>query len=624
MPYCSSCGNKLDPDALFCGACGASVAADPSGVVDVPITPPTPAPTPAPCPAPTPAPGSAPAPGSMPNPAPAPAPSPKRRLPLGALIAIVLGIAVVLGVGVGVGFTQFVTRSAGQQQTGYDADQLQKAEEAYQVVVDDYYAALNEYAKSGSSYNQSAFSAKHPYLYTDRLCDSEFLDQSKRKISYAFVNLGDNEVPGLIVQAAPVDGGTVTVSDSRAKDLVAAYTLVDGKPTIVGQTYHESGSLSLVDDKYLCMTTVANDESGTPVHSSVYFDFAAQDDSGYKASSEDGVVFVNGAPIRTSAPASVHVFGSIRQPTQGGGEATVVHPDGTTTTVDGDSSDADSSLRDECSALRPGKVDDIEWKEPTASSKDGQEASEQEPITYSIRTETISVQAPNDPLYLEYETKPSEWKYEQLEPSRHSDAVDKINAAIKKSVEDTAAVTRSKKERQASGSSDKDITTQVCISKDIQVTYQSDSVVCFVDNSYITNYGAHGWPERGGIAFSLETGEQVPMCTVAGVEQSALTDLTCAAEEAYLAANPTSAKASVVVEGTRKILTDDQGKLKKTTPGLEGEERFCLGKDGMYYLTEAYEIGAYAEGTRTICIAGFTDQSVVGTANMERGLGQTP
>ncbi len=621
MPYCSSCGNKLDSDALFCGACGASVSADPSGVVDVPITPPTPAPTPAPAPGPSPAPGSIPGPAL--TPAPTPAQAPKRRLPLGALIAIVLVIAVVLGVGVGVGFTQFMTRSAEQQQMGYDADQLQKAEEAYQVVVDDYYAALNEYAKSGSSYNQSAFSAKHPYLYTDRLCDSEFLDQSKRKISYAFVNLGDDEVPGLIVQAAPVNGGTVTVSDSRSKDLVAAYTLVDGKPTIVGQTYHESGSLSLVDDKYLCMTTVANDESGTPVHSSVYFDFATQDDPGYKASAEDGVVFVNGAPIRTSAPASVHVFGSIRQPAQGGGVATVVHPDGTTTTVDGDSSDADSGLRDECSALRPGKVDDIEWKEPTASSKDGQEASEQEPITYSIRTETISVQVPNDPYHKgEHITNPSEWKYEQLEPSRHSDAVDKINAAIKKSVEDTAAVTRSKTERQASGSSDEDITSQVCISRSIYVTYQSDSVVCFFDYSYITSYGVHGYSERGGIAFSLETGEQIPMCTVVGVEQSALTDLTCAAEETYLAANPTLTKASEVVAGTRKTLADDQGKLKKTTPGLEGEERFCLGEDGMYYLTADYEMGCYADGTRNICIAGFTDQSVVGTGSSGYGFGR--
>ena len=232
------------------------------------------------------------------------------------------------------------------------------------------------------------------------------------------------------------------------------------------------------------------------------------------------------------------------------------------------------------------------------------------------------MQAPNDPHYLEYETKPSEWKYEQLEPSRHSDAVDKINAAIKKSVEDTAAVTRSKKERQASGSSDEDITSQVCVSKQVYVTYQSDSVVCFFDYSNITSYGAHGYSERGGIAFSLETGEQVPMCTVVGVEQSALTDLTCAAEETYLTANPTSVKTSEVVAGTRKTLTDNQGKLKKTTPGLEGEERFCLGEDGMYYLTSDYEVGAYAENTRNICIAGFTDQSIVGTGSLGYGFGR--
>lgn len=114
------------------------------------------------------------------------------------------------------------------------------------------------------------------------------------------------------------------------------------------------------------------------------------------------------------------------------------------------------------------------------------------------------------------------------------------------------------------------------------------------------------------------------MSPVIGVDQSELIDLTCAAEETYLTANPktSSTTPSKVLETTRKTLTDNQGKLKKTTPGLEGEERFCLGEDGMYYLTSDYEIGSFAEGTRNICIAGFTDQSVVGTGSVGYGFGR--
>lgn len=628
MSFCPNCGNKLNPDAQFCGGCGMPIADVSTPSVDAPITPPrvassVPVPTPG---SPSVAVNEGTGSGWSQNPQYAQAhqasAAPRKRLPVGAIVAIVLAVAVILGVGAGVGYTLFVAHPAGQQQKmGYDADKLKEAEEAYQVVIDDYYAALSEYAKSGSSYNQSAFTTKHPYLYEDRLCDAEFLDQSKRKITYAYINLGNDEVPGLVVKAARVNGGTIAVSNSQETELVAAYTLVDGKPTIVGQTYHESGSLSLVDNSYLCMSTVANDESGVMVRSEVYYNFDSQDSTDYQNSSSDGVVYMNGAPIRTSAPHCVHAIGSVRQSVQGGGQTTVVHPDGTTTT-EGDSSGATSDLRDELSKKYPDKSGELEWKEPEPSSKDDSQASDElEPITYSVETETITVTQPHDSVSGSTQST-SEWTYEQLVPSRHSDAVDKINAAIKQSVLDTAAVTNSKAEQQANGSTDVELTSQVCISKAIYVTYRSDSVVCFFDSSYITSYGAHGWSERGGIAFSLETGNQVLMSSVVGVDQGSLIDLTCTAEETYLAANPVRSKSAEVVAGTRKILTDNQGKLKKTTPGLEGEECYCLGDEGMFYLTSDYEMGTFVEGTRNICIVGFGDQSVVGTGSMGYGFGR--
>ena len=249
-----------------------------------------------------------------------------------------------------------------------------------------------------------------------------------------------------------------------------------------------------------------------------------------------------------------------------------------------------------------------------------------EPITYSTETKTMTATIPVDPRANTAWTTDGMAKlsYEQLVPSRQSDAVDKINATIEQAVQDTAAITSAKADQQANGSTDEEIATDVCIQRQVYATYLTDSVVCFFDYSYVTSYGAHGRAERGGIAFSLETGEQVSMSSVIGVDQSELIDLTCAAEETYLTANPktSSTTPSKVLETTRKTLTDNQGKLKKTTPGLEGEECFCLGEDGMYYLTSDYEIGSFADGTRNICIAGFTDQSVVGTGSMGYGFGR--
>ncbi len=265
-------------------------------------------------------------------------------------------------------------------------------------------------------------------------------------------------------------------------------------------------------------------------------------------------------------------------------------------------------------------------QEQQAEGETQQAEEPQEPITYTTRTETMTVAAPGDPMSGSPTLQTAKLSYELLVPSRESDAVDKINAAIEQSVQDTASITSSKAEQQANGSTDEEVVTNICTSRQIYITYLTDSVVCFFDLSYVypRTYGAHGGSERGGIAFSLETGEQVSMSSVIGVDQSELIDLTCAAEETYLTANPktSSTTPSKVLETTRKTLTDNQGKLKKTTPGLEGEECFCLGEDGMYYLTSDYEMGSYANGTRNICIAGFTDQSVVGTESMGYGFGR--
>ncbi len=257
----------------------------------------------------------------------------------------------------------------------------------------------------------------------------------------------------------------------------------------------------------------------------------------------------------------------------------------------------------------------MQAQQATIESQDNAQV-EEEPITYSIKTETVSVTIPGDPMAKSPTQTTDEWTYDQLEPSRQSDAIDKINETIKQSVLDTAFITNDKAEQQANGATDREMFINTCIKRDIFVTHQNDSVVCFYDYSYVTGFGAHGLSERGGIAFSLETGEQVPLSSVIGIAQDSLIDLTCAAEETYIAENPNKQywdNSKQTIEGTRKKLTESQGKLEKTTPGLEGEERFCLNEDGMFYLTANYELGSFAMGTRDICVAAFSDQSIVGT-----------
>ena len=381
MSFCPICGNEVAPDAQFCEKCGTPVsAADPS--VSMPITQIEGAPSAVGLEAPLTPPSVATPPSAA---APAqqtqPAESRRRKLPIAAIVAIVLGVAVVAGVGIGVAYTQFAAQSAPAQAVSDDV------KESYQAVVDDYSTAISDYAASGSSYSLPAFSAKHQLIYEDRESDKTYLDQSKCKLVYTYVYLGNQNIPAMLVKATPV--GTDAESGASDGDIVAAYTLVDGKPKLVVESQPEKSTVTLVDDKYLCMSSSGKTEAGEAVNTKLYFDLSPEGTDDCKQDGGSGTTYVNGFSISASSPSNIHAIGSVCTPAGGNGDATstIVHPDGSVTETQDQASDASSSLEAECTK-QFGKASKIEWSEPEASenstNKTAAEIEEEAKAAYQV------------------------------------------------------------------------------------------------------------------------------------------------------------------------------------------------------------------------------------------------
>ena len=360
MSFCPICGNEVAPDAQFCEKCGTPVStADPS--VSMPITQIEGAPSAVNYEAPLTPPSVASPPSADASAQQAQPAAPRRRkIPIAAIVAIVLGVAVIAGVGIGVGYTQFVAQSAPAQAVSDDV------REAYQAVVDDYSTAISDYAASGSSYSLPAFSAKHQLIYEDRESDKTYLDQSKCKLVYTYVYLGNQNIPAMLVKATPM--GSDGESGTSDGEIVAAYTLVDGKPKLVVESQPEKNTVTLVDDKYLCMSGSGKSETGEAVNTKLYFDLSPEGTDDCKQDASGSTTYVNGFSISASSPSNIHAIGSVCTPAAGNGNATstIVHPDGSVTETQDQASDASSSLETECTK-QFGKASKVEWSEPEKS-----------------------------------------------------------------------------------------------------------------------------------------------------------------------------------------------------------------------------------------------------------------
>ena len=393
MSFCRYCGQELDDDARFCTGCGREIVGA-GGQAEMPA-------------------GVSPAASAEPAVSSAAEPdAPQnfravvskqrsravRRLPIPILIALALALTAGVAFASYMVYTQVVepalhgegvvapndagvTASDAQSQTQIETQaqeqvHLAQVKSQYQAVLDDYKAALDDYAAEGTSYNQKAFTAKHPYLYADRINDSGVLNASKSSLVYTFAALGDEGNPALIVGTYSI--GSSTEGDATSPHIVAIYKLVDGEPTRVLETGHEHVSLSLIDGNYVAYSGMFSSRSSGTVQGVVYLDLSGRTSESVESSngSELGSssVLCNGLSVCTNAPDEIHVIASYSSGLTSNSDLTLNHPDGSTTTIGKDASTDEmaegiDALKQECSALYSGATD-LAWS-PISSGDNG-------------------------------------------------------------------------------------------------------------------------------------------------------------------------------------------------------------------------------------------------------------
>ena len=304
----------------------------------------------------------------------------RRRVPLVVLVALALALTASVAFAAYQVYTQViapamqaqqVTAPAQTEETGEskqngeaegqtDAEMIEKAEAAYQVVIDDYKSALADYAQQGSSYDQKQFTASHPYLYTDRLCDSTVFDSSKgTELYYAFAAYAGNDTPIMLVKTATED----TVNNPGSS-LVAIYTLVDGKPSLMGEIGHEHKIISITGNGCLSLFQMSSDKEGNMIQFTLYFEIGAQGSATYEKARGEGSYYINGAAVSLpNEPSCIKPLGSISTPMAASGSVTVTHPDGTTEITESSNSgnkETSEALKAECEEACQETLD-IEW-----------------------------------------------------------------------------------------------------------------------------------------------------------------------------------------------------------------------------------------------------------------------
>ncbi len=308
----------------------------------------------------------------------------RRRMPLIVLVALALALTSAVAFAAYTVYNQVIVPAMQAQQATIESqDNAQasgepesesieqesslseeEAQAAYQVVIDDYRSALADYAAAASasgsksnSKNNDEFSEKHPYIYTDRLMDAGLLDTSRNTLSYSFATFQKDEAPALLVRSTSTKSDTDT---SGSISLIAVYALVNGEPVIVAETGHEHISLSLVDEKILSYFQLGPDQTGKIANKELYFDITTQSADTTQDTKESAATgwqrnmtfaSVDGFSVLTKAPSCIHTIGTITSPT-GTNEITVTHPDGSTTTTEGDFNNSTEALKAECLAAK--------------------------------------------------------------------------------------------------------------------------------------------------------------------------------------------------------------------------------------------------------------------------------
>ena len=146
---------------------------------------------------------------------------------------------------------QYISTEAAQQREELESKQAE-VKAKYQVVLDDYNAAVTDYSTlelSSTGYREpvdsEGFLARHPYINRDVYASGAY-NQSTSQLEYAFVDIGDDGLPELLIRYRYSN-----TNGSVGSTLYAIFTYQNGNVMRVCEQTHEGQLISLVDNRII-------------------------------------------------------------------------------------------------------------------------------------------------------------------------------------------------------------------------------------------------------------------------------------------------------------------------------------------------------------------------------------
>ncbi len=220
-------------------------------------------------------------------------------------------------------------------------------------------------------------------------------------------------------------------------------------------------------------------------------------------------------------------------------------------------------------------------------------------ISYSVENDSMDVSVPADPIYEPGVRGTTQWYYPRIKASAHSDAVDKINDAIKQSMQADVDATNAAPDTQDALNTMGSLT---CTERSITVTYIDSDIVCVRDERYDTGWGPHGTTTVTGCVYDLKTGETIDPGSVFGLTASQLKTAASSAVSTFLQTNPSDLYSSNEVEQDVQSTCTDDPATATSLNTLDGSSYFYISNEGLIYATADYQLGSFAFGRREIVV----------------------
>ncbi len=263
-------------------------------------------------------------------------------------------------------------------------------------------------------------------------------------------------------------------------------------------------------------------------------------------------------------------------------------------------------------AVEKDESDEQAADEQTTDAQESQEATE---FSYEMQSATANV--PADPYHSPGKRFEITYTYPVLAANGKSAAVEKINKAIKDSVDADVASSSSVADSTESEEWNKEgALRSACFGRSISVTYMDDSIVCFLDRRSDYSFGTHGGTTESGVVFDLKTGDVIDGASLFGLEGSDLSNATVSAVTAYANDPNNNVDMKFASQGLSEVgatcletyISDD------TAHFIDGCSRYYVAEEGLVYFVGRYVLGSYAAGSADIVVAAWEDESLVGTS----------